>query len=78
MTDSPYFKSPMDPAEQPILNKLLNIRDKLLLLKQDRSQYIKSQDVIKYYDQLIEQVHDLNEIRTTKPEEQNRCRCPDP
>lgn len=72
MSDSPFYKSPIDPKERPILDKLVQIRDSLELLKADKSKYIKSQDVVTYYDKLIEQVHALNEIRTTKREEQNR------
>ncbi|KAI9652648.1 MAG: hypothetical protein M1831_006634 [Alyxoria varia] len=72
MTDSPAFKAPLDPAEQPILDKLLYTRDKLLLLKQDKTRYVKSQDVISHYDDVIKQVEALNNIRTNKREEQNR------
>jgi len=72
MTDSPAFKIPLDPIEQPILDSLLVIRDKLLLLKQDKTKYVKSQDVTFYYDQLIEQVVALNDIRRTRRDEQNR------
>ena len=72
MTDSPAFRVPLDPAEQPILDKILNIRDHLSILKQDRSTYVKSSDVIKFYDQLIEQVEALNQIRVNKRGEQNR------
>lgn len=76
MTDSPFYKAPTDEHEQPILDKLLVLRDKLLLLKQDRSQYIKSQDVVAYYDELIEHVHTINDLRTNKRDEQNRCALP--
>jgi hypothetical protein len=72
MTDSPAYRLPLDPQEQPILDKLLNIRDHLSILKQDRSSYVKSQDVFKFYDQLIEQVSTLNTIRVNKRDEQNR------
>lgn len=72
MTDSPMFRNPMDPKEQPILDKILIIRDKLSLLKQDRSTYIKSSDVAIHYDELIVQVDLLNKIRATKRNEQNR------
>jgi hypothetical protein len=74
MSDSPFYKSPIDPIERPILDKLVRIRDNLELLKSDKSKHIRSQDVVTYYDQIIQQVHALNEIRTTKREEQNRCR----
>lgn len=55
-----------------MLDKLLAIRTKLELLKQDKSTYVKSQDVIELYDQVVEQVEVLNQIRTTKRLEQNR------
>jgi len=72
MTDSPAVRTPLDPDEQPILDSVLAIRDRLSLLKQDRSTYIRSQDVISLYDQVIQQVEKLNGIRTNKRSEQNR------
>lgn len=63
---------PDDPNEKPILDRILYIRDALLLLKQDRSTYVKSADVMKYYNQLMEQVEALNRIRENKRDEQNR------
>ena len=72
MTDSPAPRIPLDPKEQPILDKLLSIRTQLELLKGDRSTYVKSQDVIDLYNQVIEQVVVLNELRTTKRLDQNR------
>lgn len=72
MTDSPAFKRPLDPVEQPILDSLLVIRDRLLLLKQDKTKYVKSQDVVGYYDQVVRQVDQLNDIRKSKRNEQNR------
>ncbi|KAL8857336.1 MAG: hypothetical protein Q9178_006102 [Gyalolechia marmorata] len=74
MTDSPASQIPLDPKEQPILDHLLATRDKLFLLKQDRSTYIKSHDVLDLYEQVIEQVHLLNILREAhgKPLEQNR------
>lgn len=72
MTDSPAVRLPLDPTEQPILDKLLEIRTRLELLKQDRSTYVRSEDVMNLYNQIIEQVHDLNDIRVTKRTEQNR------
>lgn len=76
MTDSPAPRIPLDPKEQPILDSLLAVRTKLELLKQDRSTYVKSQDVIDLYNEVIEQVVDLNDIRTTKRLEQNRGTMP--
>ena len=74
MTDSPAVQIPLDPNEKPILDHVLNIRDKLSLLKQDKSTYIKSHDVLDLYKEVIEQVHLLNVIRQEhkKPLEQNR------
>ena len=74
MTDSPDFQNLLDPKEQPILDRLLVIGDKLSLLKQDRSTYIKSHDVLDLYEHIIQQVHLLNIIREDhgKPLEQNR------
>lgn len=72
MTDSPAIRAPLDPKEQPILDSVLSIRDKLSLLKQDRTTYVRSQDVITLYNQVITQVEKLNEIRAQKRSEQNR------
>ena len=63
---------PLDPREQPILDKLLAISTNLELLQQDKSTYVKSQDVMDLYNQIIEQVVILNELRTNKRHEQNR------
>ncbi|KAJ4506639.1 CUB1 family protein C30C2.08 [Exophiala dermatitidis] len=72
MSDSPITNAPVGPQEKPILDKLLLIRDKLLLLKQDKSTYIKSSDVLPLYEQVIEQVSILNEIRGSERLVQNR------
>lgn len=78
MTDSPAVQAPLDPREQPILDRILVVRDSLSLLKQDRSTYIKSHDVLKLYEEVIAQVHLLNVIREEqdKPLEQNRGATP--
>jgi hypothetical protein len=72
MTDSPFVKAPLDPKEQPILDRVLQIRDELSLLKSDKSTYVKSQDVMTIYQQINEQVEVLNQIRKDKRDEQNR------
>jgi hypothetical protein len=61
--DSPPVPVPLDPREQPILDRLLHIRDTLLLLKQDKSTYIKSRDVLPLYEEVIAQVEALNAVR---------------
>ncbi|KAI9893326.1 MAG: hypothetical protein M1814_000456 [Vezdaea aestivalis] len=72
MADSPTVHVPLDSSEQPILDKLLALRDALMLLKQDKSTYVKSPDVVGLYDQVITQVCHLNQIRENKTDEQNR------
>ena len=74
MTDSPALQIPLDPKEQPILDSVLKLRNDLLLLKQDKSTYVKSQDVLSIYEQAVEQVHQLNTLRAEsgKPLESNR------
>lgn len=74
MTDSPSLQAPLDPKEEPILSKLLEYRDQLSLLKQDKSTYVKCGDVIPIYDEVIDQVHQLNTLRQEggKPLESNR------
>ncbi|KJK86194.1 hypothetical protein H633G_09950 [Metarhizium anisopliae BRIP 53284] len=61
--DTPAVPAPRDSREKAILARLSVIRDQLLLLKQDRTTYIRSQDVIPLYDQTIEQVKELNAVR---------------
>ncbi|KAG6003003.1 hypothetical protein E4U43_000984 [Claviceps pusilla] len=71
--DTPAIPAPRDVREQAILARLGVIRDQLLLLKQDRTTYIRSQDVIPLYDQTIEQVKELNHARAESgSHEENR------
>lgn len=72
MADTPTFAPPLDPREQPILDNLLKIREQLIALKQDRSTYVKSSDVLPLYDKVGDQVKLLNTIREDKPQEDNR------
>lgn len=72
MPDSPVIHAQLDPQEQPILDKLLDLRKELLDLKQNRTTYIKAQDVLPLYERVIEQVHLLNDVRSEKRDEQNR------
>ena len=72
MSDSPITSAPVGAQEKPILEKLLLIRDNLLLLKQDKSTYVKSSDVLPLYEQVIEQVSILNEVRGPEHLLQNR------
>lgn len=71
--ETPAVPLPQDERERGILDKLTAIRDDLLLLKRDRTKYIRSQDVMVQYEQVVEQVKELNEVRKgTAHEGENR------
>lgn len=61
--ETPAIPMPKDTQEQEVLAKLSAVRDQLLLLKRDRTKYIRSQDVMGHYEQLVDLVKQLNEIR---------------
>lgn len=73
--ESPAVPVPLDPREQPILERLLRTRDALLLLKQDKSSYIKSRDVLPLYEEVIGEVEKLNAARKDQDRRliHNRC-----
>lgn len=73
MADTPSIPLPLNPDEQPILESLQQIRDELTLLKQDRTTYVKTKDVMQLNDRLVEQVQLLNDVRAEPPEKENRC-----
>ena len=50
-------------AEQPVLEKLIDLRQRLQLLNKDRTKYICSEEVVAIYAELIDQVEKLNTIR---------------
>jgi len=68
--------APKDAREREILAHLESIRDQLLLLKQDRTKYIRTQDVMLLYEQIIDQVRLLNEVRQGEAKGENRCQLP--
>ncbi|KXX81933.1 hypothetical protein MMYC01_201112 [Madurella mycetomatis] len=70
--ETPAMPMPKDVRERQILDKLIFIRDELLLLKRDRTKYIRTQDVMVHYDQLLDQVRQLNEIRKGEHKGENR------
>lgn len=77
--ETPAIPMPREPRERAIMDRLSNIRDQLLLMKRDRTTYIRSQDVIPLYDQTIEQVRELNAIREeTGNKEETRGMCTPP
>jgi hypothetical protein len=71
MTDSPA-RFPTNPKEQPILDDLLRIRNQLELMRQDKSCFIKTQDVKQLYHDIIPQVHALNDLRGNDLEQQTQ------
>jgi hypothetical protein len=75
MADTPSLPPPLDPREHSILGTLQQIRDELTLLKQDRTTYVKSTDVMILYDRVMEQVKLLNDIRSEKPDQETQGRC---
>jgi len=72
MSDSPITNAPVGTQEKPILDHLVLIRDQLLLLKQDKSTYVKSSDVLPLYEKVIEEVSVLNDVRGPEHLVQNR------
>ncbi|KAL4741750.1 hypothetical protein BDV11DRAFT_52853 [Aspergillus similis] len=66
--ESPAIQTPLDPKEQPILESVLRIRDALYLLKQDKSSYIRSRDVLPLYEEVTREIEKLNAVR----KDQNR------
>ncbi|KAG8760285.1 hypothetical protein FRC12_009590, partial [Ceratobasidium sp. 428] len=53
----------LQPEEIAILEKVINIRNRLTALKQNRGEYIKSQDVLSIYHAVVKQVDKLNDLR---------------
>lgn len=74
--DTPSFPPPRDETEKDVLEKLVVIRDKLLLLKKDRKTYMQKQHVLPLYQETIDLVRRLNEARSTSQaeHEENRGR----
>lgn len=70
--DTPAIPLPRDDREREILVKLEATRDQLLLLKRDRTKYIRSQDVLQLYEETVEQVRQLREVRADRDEGENR------
>ncbi|KAI1439274.1 hypothetical protein GGR50DRAFT_14053 [Xylaria sp. CBS 124048] len=70
--DTPKIPAPQDEGEKQVLENLVIIRDRLQLRKLDRTTYVRSQDVMGFYDDTIHQVKLLHEIRQGKSVEENR------
>ncbi|KAI1269997.1 hypothetical protein F5Y18DRAFT_421476 [Xylariaceae sp. FL1019] len=70
--ETPKYPAPRDAGEKEVLSTLVALQDQLLLRKLDRTTYVRTQDVMVLYEQVIEQVKRLNEIRHGKAIEENR------
>lgn len=70
--DTPKFPPPQDEGEKQVLASLSEIQDQLLLRKLDRTTYVRSHDVLGLYEQTLEQVKRLNDIRSGKSIEENQ------
>ncbi|KAJ1952249.1 hypothetical protein GGI12_006293, partial [Dipsacomyces acuminosporus] len=57
---------PVTEAEQPILNTLINIRNRLAVLKRDRGNYYRPNDIVGLYNELLAQVKLLQSTRATE------------
>ncbi|TDL23623.1 hypothetical protein BD410DRAFT_786858 [Rickenella mellea] len=63
---------PVPQEELPILESLINIRNRLTVLKKDRGDFIKSSDVLNLYHQIVKQVTKLNDVRDENVPHKNR------
>ncbi|KAI1875441.1 hypothetical protein JX265_004499 [Neoarthrinium moseri] len=70
--DTPKIPPPRDEGEKQVLKELELILSELQILRADRANYVRSQDVMVLHDRTIEQVRRLNEIRQGKKTEENR------
>ncbi|TFY72015.1 hypothetical protein EVG20_g995 [Dentipellis fragilis] len=64
--------TPVSQEELPILEAVINIRNRLTALKKDRGEYIKASDVNNLYQAIIKQVTKLNDVRNDDTAYNNR------
>lgn len=70
--DTPKIPPPRDEGERQVLQELELILARLQMIRADRANYVRSQDVRSLYDQTIAQVRLLNDTRKGKKTEENR------
>ncbi|KAI1188648.1 hypothetical protein F5B17DRAFT_439452 [Nemania serpens] len=70
--DASKFPPPQDEGEKQVLAALSAIQDQLLLRKLDRTTYVRSHDVLGLYEETLDQVKHLNDIRKGKSIEENQ------
>ncbi|KAJ7625650.1 hypothetical protein FB45DRAFT_921957 [Roridomyces roridus] len=63
---------PVPQEELPILEAVINIRNRLTVLKRDRGDYIKASDVNSLYQAVVKQVTKLNDVRDDNTTYNNR------
>ncbi|PIA18866.1 hypothetical protein COEREDRAFT_79416 [Coemansia reversa NRRL 1564] len=59
----PIVEQTVSSAEQPILNTLIGIRNRLAALKKDRGNYYRPDDIVGLYNELLVQVKHLQAVR---------------
>ncbi|KAL6300052.1 hypothetical protein BKA93DRAFT_741295 [Sparassis latifolia] len=64
--------APVAQEELPILEAVINIRNRLTALKKDRGEFIKASDVNSLYHAIVKQVTRLNEVRDDRTTYNNR------
>ncbi|KAK7056312.1 hypothetical protein VNI00_002865 [Paramarasmius palmivorus] len=66
------MSAPVPQEELPILEALVNIRNRLTALKKDRGEFIKASDVNQLYQGVVKQVTKLNDVRDDNTAYNNR------
>ncbi|TFK74944.1 hypothetical protein BDN72DRAFT_955296 [Pluteus cervinus] len=64
--------APVPQEELPILEAVINIRNRLTALKKNRAEYIKPSDVNSLYQAVVKQVTKLNDVRDKNTTYNNR------
>ncbi|PFH51942.1 hypothetical protein AMATHDRAFT_74631 [Amanita thiersii Skay4041] len=64
--------APIPQEEFPILEAVINIRNRLTALKKDRAEFIKPSDVNNLYQAVVKQVTKLNDVRDDNTTYNNR------
>lgn len=66
------MSAPVPQEELPILEAVINIRNRLTALKKDRAEFIKASDVNSLYQAVVKQVTKLNDVRDDDKTYNNR------
>ncbi|KAG2039826.1 hypothetical protein BDR03DRAFT_991587 [Suillus americanus] len=66
------MSAPVAQEELPILEAVINIRNRLTALKRDRAEFIKPSDVNALYQAVVKQVTKLNDVRDDNTTYNNR------